>query len=113
MMTEVVRALAAAEVAPGTVKVVEVMGHRIAVCNVGGQFFAIDDVCTHDGGPLGDGRLCDGEIECPRHGGRFDLRSGRATVFPAITSIRTYLVTVADGDVMLALSNDAGGGSDA
>jgi 3-phenylpropionate/trans-cinnamate dioxygenase ferredoxin subunit len=109
-MSDVVKAAATRDVPPGTVKVFEVKGRRIAVCNVGGEFFAVDDVCTHDGGPLGSGRLCDGEIECPRHGGRFDLRSGRATVFPAINAIRTYPASVAGGDVMLSLPEEAGGG---
>ena len=90
------------QVPPGTVRAVEVEGRRIAICNVGGEYFAVDDVCTHDGGPLGDGRLCDGQIECPRHGARFDVRTGRAVVLPAIVPIRTYAVEVAGGDVRVA-----------
>ncbi|MGA2286126.1 MAG: non-heme iron oxygenase ferredoxin subunit [Dehalococcoidia bacterium] len=107
-MFDVVNAMATSDVPPGTVKVVELKGRRIAVCNVGGEFFAVDDVCTHDGGPLGNGRLCDGEIECPRHGGRFDVRSGRATVFPAINAIRTYPVSLHEGNVTLSLPEEAG-----
>ncbi len=106
-MSESIKAAATLDVPPGTVRVVEVSGRRIALCNVGGEYFAVDDVCTHDGGPLGNGRLCDGEIECPRHGGRFDIRSGRATVFPAINAIRTYPVAVDGGNVMLSFPEGA------
>lgn len=102
-MTDSVRAIATRDIPPGTVRVVEVEGRRIAVCNVDGEYFAVDDICTHDGGPLGDGRLCDGQIECPRHGARFDVRTGRAVVLPAVVPIRTYAVEVAGGDVRVAL----------
>jgi 3-phenylpropionate/trans-cinnamate dioxygenase ferredoxin subunit len=108
-MSEVVKLAATREVPPGTVKVVEVKGRQVAICNLDGEYFAVEDVCTHDGGPLGSGRLCDGEIECPRHGGRFDVRSGRATVLPAINAIRTYPVAVSEGDLMLSFPEEAGG----
>ena len=88
---------------PGTAKVIEVKGRRIAVCNVDGDFFAVDDLCTHDGGPLGEGRLCDGQIECPRHGARFDVRSGRAVVLPAVMPIRTYAVKLEGTAVNVSL----------
>jgi 3-phenylpropionate/trans-cinnamate dioxygenase ferredoxin subunit len=91
------------DVPPGSVKAVEIDGRRIAVCNVDGEYYAVDDVCTHDGGPLGSGRLCDSQIECPRHGARFDVRSGRAVVLPAVLPIRTYAVEVAGGDVRVSL----------
>ncbi len=102
-MPEFIKAIAARDVPLGNVKVVTIEGRRIAVCNVGGEYFAVDDVCTHDGGPLGDGRLCDSQIECPRHGARFDVRSGRAIVLPAVLPIRTYGVEVAGGDIMVSL----------
>ncbi len=92
------------QVPPGTTRAVEVEGRRIVICNVGGEYFAVDDVCTHDGGPLGDGRLCDGQIECPRHGARFDVHTGRAVVLPAIVPIRTYAVEVAGGDVRVRVA---------
>ncbi len=56
---------------------VEVDEHLIALFHVGGKFYAIDDVCTHDGGPLADGELEDHTIACPRHGAKFDIRTGR------------------------------------
>lgn len=82
---------------PGTISVHEVGDLRIALCNVNGRFYAIDDVCTHDGGPLDQGEL-DGElVECPRHGARFDVTTGRPMTLPAVRPVRTYPVTV-DGD---------------
>ena len=76
------------------------MGDRaIAVCNVSGQFFAVDDVCTHDEGSLEQGGLEGFEIECPRHGARFDVRTGAATVLPAVLPIETFGVRVQGEDV--------------
>ncbi|GIW16853.1 MAG: non-heme iron oxygenase ferredoxin subunit [Tepidiforma sp.] len=95
--------LRAEEVAPGTAKVVEAGGRRIAVCNTGEGYYAIDDLCTHDGGPLDQGRLDGREIECPRHGARFDVTTGRALCLPAVRPVRTYPVRVADGVVEIDL----------
>jgi 3-phenylpropionate/trans-cinnamate dioxygenase ferredoxin subunit len=81
----------------GTIRVHEVGGVRIALCNVNGRFYAIDDVCTHDGGPLDQGELQDNLVECPRHGAKFDVTNGRATVLPAVLPVKTYRVEV-DGD---------------
>jgi 3-phenylpropionate/trans-cinnamate dioxygenase ferredoxin subunit len=102
-MADFVKAAETRDVPPGSVKDVEIDGRRIAVCNVDGEYYAVDDVCTHDGGPLGSGRLCDSQIECPRHGARFDVSSGRAVVLPAVLPIRTYAVEVAGGDVRVSL----------
>ncbi len=95
----------AADVQPGQMKVFEVAGTRIALCNVDGRFYAIEDVCTHDDGPLGEGTL-DGKIaECPRHGGQFDVTTGAATRMPAIVPVRTFPVTVEGGDVFVETKN--------
>jgi 3-phenylpropionate/trans-cinnamate dioxygenase ferredoxin subunit len=88
---------------PGRVRLV--MGpddQRLAVCNVDGEFYAIEDVCTHDGGPLDQGELEGEEIECPRHGGRFDVRTGRATMMPAVMPVRTYAVRIDDDDLFVS-----------
>jgi 3-phenylpropionate/trans-cinnamate dioxygenase ferredoxin subunit len=87
------------ETEPGRITYHEVDGARIALCNVGGQFYAIDDVCTHDGGPLNQGRLEDHLVECPRHGARFDVTDGRAVVLPAVRPVKTYPVRVEGDDV--------------
>jgi 3-phenylpropionate/trans-cinnamate dioxygenase ferredoxin subunit len=70
------------------------------LANVAGEFFAIDDICTHDGGPLGEGMLFDHQVECPRHGAMFDLRTGRPTTLPAVLPVRTYPTRV-DGDTVM------------
>jgi 3-phenylpropionate/trans-cinnamate dioxygenase ferredoxin subunit len=92
-----------ADVAPGQVKVYEVQGRRIALCNVEGAFYAIDDICTHDGGPLDQGELEGYQIECPRHGARFDVRSGRVLALPAVMPVRSYPVRVENGVVKVGL----------
>lgn len=93
------------EIAEGKIKVVEAFGRRIALCNYGGAVYAIDDICTHDSGPLGEGELIGNEIECPRHGARFDIKSGRATCLPAIRPVRTYPVQVKDGLITVEVSS--------
>ncbi len=96
------------DVAPGHVKVYEVQGRRIALCNVDGAFYAIDDVCTHDGGPLDQGYLEGHQIECPRHGARFDVRTGRALTLPAIMPVKSYLVQVEGGEIRVSLTPQVG-----
>jgi 3-phenylpropionate/trans-cinnamate dioxygenase ferredoxin component len=86
---------------PGKVGYVEVDGKRLALCNVAGEFCLIDDVCTHDGGSLDQGELFGEEIECPRHGARFNVRTGRVTRLPAIIPVKTYPVQVEDGSVVV------------
>jgi 3-phenylpropionate/trans-cinnamate dioxygenase ferredoxin subunit len=85
------------DVPAGTAKVYEVDDRAIAVCNVDGTFYAIDDVCTHDEGSLEQGFLEGYEIECPRHGACFDVRTGDVTALPAVVPIDTFPVRV-DGD---------------
>ena len=101
--TEFVELAGIDEVLPGQVKVYEVEGLRIALCNVDGTFYAIDDVCTHDGGPLDQGELDGHQVECPRHGARFDVRSGRALTLPAVMPVRSYPVQVEDGVVKVGI----------
>jgi 3-phenylpropionate/trans-cinnamate dioxygenase ferredoxin subunit len=66
---------------------------------VGDNFYAIEDVCTHDGQPLTDGPLNGCEITCPRHGARFDIRTGQPLCMPATEPVRTFEVQVRDGKV--------------
>jgi len=87
------------DVPPGKTKVFEVKTRAIAVCNVGGQLFAIDDVCTHDEGSLEQGDLDGFEIECPRHGARFDVRTGQVKALPAVVPIDTFKVRVTAGNI--------------
>ena len=89
------------EIPPERVKVITAGEERIAVCNVEGQFYAIADVCTHDGGSLDQGELFENEIECPRHGARFDVRTGAALTLPAVFPVRTFPVKVEEGEVLV------------
>ena len=85
---------------PGESLLVELDGIRIAVFNLDGEFYAIEDVCTHDGGPLVEGQILDGgQVECPRHGARFDIRTGEALSMPAFEPTPSYEVQVEDGDI--------------
>lgn len=93
----------AEDVAVGAAMVVDAGGKRLALCNTGDGIFAIDDVCTHDGGPLDQGTLNGNEIECPRHGARFDVTTGRALCLPAVRPVRTYPVRIEGGDVEVDL----------
>jgi 3-phenylpropionate/trans-cinnamate dioxygenase ferredoxin component len=88
-----------ADIPPERVGVFFVGDHEVAVANAGGQFYAIDDLCTHDGGSLDQGELEGMEIECPRHGARFDIRSGAATQLPAFEPVETHAVRV-EGDTI-------------
>jgi nitrite reductase/ring-hydroxylating ferredoxin subunit len=99
-----VTGLSASLVEPGTVRVVQVAGRSVCVGHTeDGEWGAIDNVCTHDGGVLGDGEL-DGEaVECPRHGGRFDLFSGRVLALPPVRPVNAYAVHVEDGEIVLDL----------
>jgi len=81
----------------GQVKPVEVGGKRLLICHTEGGFYAIDDTCTHDDGPLGDGWLDGTAIECPRHGARFDVTTGKVLCLPAAVPVNAYPVKV-DGD---------------
>jgi 3-phenylpropionate/trans-cinnamate dioxygenase ferredoxin subunit len=96
--------LAAAHVEPGTVRVVQVDGRSLCVgLTEDGEWGAIDNVCTHDGGVLGEGELDGDAVECPRHGGRFDLFSGRVLALPPVRAVSAYEVRVEDGAVMVEL----------
>ncbi len=96
-MTTYLTVARAADLPPGKVKIVDVGGERVAVANVAGSLYAIEDRCSHDDGPLGEGTLRGDEIECPRHGARFDVKTGRPLCLPAVVAVKTYAVKV-DGD---------------
>jgi 3-phenylpropionate/trans-cinnamate dioxygenase ferredoxin subunit len=87
------------EIPDQSAKCVEVEGKRIALFNLGGEFYAIDDTCTHRGGPLSEGSLEGKEVECPWHGARFNIKSGEVTAPPAPKGVTRYTVRVT-GDVV-------------
>ena len=73
----------------------------LLLVNVGGEFYAIENTCSHDGGELSSGEICGAEITCPRHGARFDLMSGAVLSPPAFDDIATYPVRVVDNIVQV------------
>ena len=86
---------------------VEIDEFQIVVFNIAGKLFAIEDICSHDDGPLGDGELeTDYEIACPRHGARFDVRNGYAMTLPAVEDIQAFPVRVSDGKVEVGLPTE-------
>lgn len=93
----------AKDVPPGERIFIEVDGEPVVVFNIAGKYFAIADLCSHDDGPLGDGDLEDFDIVCPRHGARFDVRTGKALALPAVVDIPAYPVRVVDGQIEIGL----------
>ena len=94
----------AGEIPAGTRRIVRIEDVPVAVFHLDDGWYAIEDVCTHDGGPVAEGRLEDGVIECPRHGATFDLRTGAALTFPAVSPVSTYPVRVVGDDVQVEWS---------
>jgi 3-phenylpropionate/trans-cinnamate dioxygenase ferredoxin subunit len=94
------------EIEPGRVKVVSAGETRLAVCRVGDEYFAIEDVCTHDDGPLGAGSLDGAVIECPRHGARFDVRTGAVLRMPAVAPVPTFPVQIEEGELFVEVETD-------
>lgn len=100
-MRDFVRVATVGEIPVGGSLLVEIDYVRVALFNLDGAIYAIEDVCTHDGGPLVEGTVVNGcEVICPRHGARFDIRSGAALSFPAFEATNTYAVQI-DGDDVL------------
>jgi 3-phenylpropionate/trans-cinnamate dioxygenase ferredoxin subunit len=82
---------------------VELDKHRVAIFLVDGTLFAIGDLCSHAEASLSEGEVFDIEVECPRHGSVFDLRTGEPKSLPATKPVQTYTVSVQDGDLYLEL----------
>jgi 3-phenylpropionate/trans-cinnamate dioxygenase ferredoxin component len=81
----------------------ELNDQPIVILNLAGTLYAVGDVCTHDNGPLGDGEIDGFELICPRHGARFDIRSGKATRSPAFQDIPAYSVKIENGKIFLGI----------
>jgi len=112
-MAEWVTLCAASELPAGSREVFGLHGRWIAVFKVGDQVYAIEDLCTHDGNSLAFDRndcpskLLGYEIECPRHGGRFDIRSGAATRSPAEIAVPRFAARIKDGAIQVCMSERA------
>ena len=91
------------ELQPGDRKLIELDGHPIALFNIDGEYHCIADICSHDDGPVAEGELLGCQIECPRHGARFDVRTGKVLSFPAIVDIQSYDVYIFGEDVLVEI----------
>ena len=94
----------ASDIAVGESRIVRVGDVPLAVFHLDDGWYAIEDVCTHDGGPLAEGRLEGCIIECPRHGATFNVKTGAALTFPGVSPVSTYAVRVVGDDVQLEWS---------
>jgi len=100
-MAEWVDVASVEEIAPGTWRTVDIDDVEIAVINVDGSFYAIEDMCTHDGGDLSSGHMEGCEIICPRHGARFCIKTGAVTAPPAYEAVTTFPVRVFQGMIQV------------
>ena len=98
-MTDFVKVARTDEIEPGQAKIVDVKGKQIALFNVGGEYFAIDNMCTHEEASLAEGEVSGYEVTCPLHGAKFDVRSGGVLGPPAYDDVASYPVRVSGGDV--------------
>lgn len=105
-MTDFVRVASLRDIPDPGKQLVEVDERLVVLFHVGGQFYCIDDVCTHDGGPLGEGTLAGYTIACPRHGAKFDIRDGRALTMPATQNTVVHEVKVEGDDVYVRLNDE-------
>lgn len=100
-MSRFVPVASVAEIPDPGKRLIELDDRVLVLFHVGGKFFAIDDVCTHDGGPLSEGSLDGFAIACPRHGAKFDIRTGAALTMPATQPTEAYEVKVENGQVLV------------
>ena len=104
--TSRVRGGSASTLPEGEVRRIEVPGRApIALFRLADCFYATDDTCTHGAASLSDGFVENGEVECPYHSGRFDIRTGAATLYPCTVALRTYSAVVEDNEVVIDLTS--------
>lgn len=105
-MTRYITVATTSEIGPGEREVFDIEGYYIAVFNVSDRYYAIEDRCTHDDGPLAEGDLDGYEIECPRHGARFDIRNGKVLSMPAVVDVPWFPVRVEGDDIQIGFENE-------
>ena len=102
MSENFVRVADTKDIPPSTMKAVELDNSQsICIANIDGKYYAIDNICTHEGGPLADGTLEGYEVECPWHGSKFDVRTGEPTKPPARQAVPTYQVKVEGNNILV------------
>jgi nitrite reductase/ring-hydroxylating ferredoxin subunit len=102
-MATFIRVATTGELSPGQGKLVEVRDKRIALFNVGGRYYAVDDTCPHRGGPLSEGDVEGETAICPWHGAIFDLRTGDVKRPPAAVGVASYAVRVEGEQIEIAV----------
>ncbi|MBI3324710.1 MAG: non-heme iron oxygenase ferredoxin subunit [Candidatus Omnitrophica bacterium] len=102
-MAELVTVAKTSEIGAGQAKAVDVKGQTVAVFNVGGTFYAIEDTCTHVGGPLSEGEVQGTAVTCPWHGAQFDVTSGKVLGPPAAEGVKSYPVRVEGDEIKVEL----------
>ena len=100
-MAEFVKAIAKADLTAGHGVMVELQGNKIAIFNVDETFYAVDDTCTHVGGPLSEGELEGASVTCPLPGATFDIKTGAVLGPPASDGVRSYEVKTEGDDVLV------------
>lgn len=93
-----------AELPPGEHKIFQMGEHSLVLFHIAGEYSALENRCSHDDGPLGEGLVYDCEVMCPRHGARFDLRTGKVLSFPAVADVAAYPVKVEDDKILVQLN---------
>jgi 3-phenylpropionate/trans-cinnamate dioxygenase ferredoxin component len=93
----------ASDIAPGEMRYVEADGKAICLANVRGEILAIDNTCTHEGAPLSEGTIHGDRLECPMHGGAFNIFSGEPEMYPASYPVKTYSVRVENGEILVGI----------
>jgi len=86
----------------GRTKIFSTEDEEILLAREGDSVYALQNICSHDAAPIGSGQLAQGELTCPRHGARFDIKNGRAMSLPAVMSLKSYPVKVVDGEIFVA-----------
>lgn len=97
---------AEAEIPNGERLILEIDDTNLVVFNIAGKLFAIGDICSHDDGPIAEGEVEGYEVDCPRHGGRFDIRNGKPTLTPAVVDIPAYPVRIKGGQIEVGLPKE-------
>jgi len=101
-MSDFIRVASLADLPPGSRAVVEVKERTLALFNIEGRIYAIDNWCSHRGGPLGEGPVKDGVVSCPWHGWQFDLRTGKSPLNPA-AEVETFETKIEGDDILVAV----------
>ncbi len=102
-MSKFVKVAKKSEIADQSGMCVDIEGRRIAIFNLGGELYAIDDTCTHKGGPLSEGTIEGDEVECPWHGAHFNIKSGHVTAPPAADNVARYNVRLTGDNIEIEL----------